>query len=231
MVKKKARLYKLDKKDFNRICEEVPELKEEIRKSADKRIDDLYSRTSEDSNITWREKTLECLQQNHLAVTFDDLQIEGQHASAGSSAAMAIWFGILIDGIPESLIIGILALDPNGVSLAFIAGVFLANFPEAMSSAVSMENSGMKYKRILMMWGSLCLVTGIGAAIGASLFPAQPTGISFYFFLGIEGLAAGAMLTMIAETMLPEAFEQGGSIVGISTLLGFLAALSVKVLT
>jgi zinc transporter ZupT len=98
-----------------------------------------------------------------------------------------------------------------------------------MSSAVSMAKGGMKRKRIFIMWGSLCVVTGIGAAAGALIFPADPEGGYFYLVLAIEGLAAGAMLTMIAETMLPEAYEQGGTIVGISTLLGFLAALLVKV--
>ncbi len=81
-----------------------------------------------------------------------------------------------------------------------------------------------------LKWGSVCVMTGIGAYLGATLFPANPTGSLYYFVIGIEGLAAGAMLTMIAETMMPEAFEQGGSVVGMSTLCGFLAALCVKVL-
>jgi zinc transporter ZupT len=143
---------------------------------------------------------------------------------------MAIWLGILLDGIPESMIIGMLSASVTGVSLAFISGVFLANLPEAMSSAVSMRRSDMKIGRIMTMWGSLCLFTGLGAVLGAVLLPADPVGTAFYWIAGIEGLAAGAMLTMIAETMLPEAFEQGGAIVGFSTLLGFLAALLVKLL-
>jgi len=143
---------------------------------------------------------------------------------------MAIWMGIFIDGIPESLIIGMMALSPGGMSMAFIAGVFLANLPEAMSSSVSMQKSGMSVKKILVMWGSLTVLTAIGAGLGATIFPANPEGNIFYFILGIEGLAAGAMLTMIAETMLPEAFEQGGRIIGFATLVGFLTALIVKVL-
>ena len=79
-----------------------------------------------------------------------------------------------------------------------------------------------------MMWGSLCLITGLGAALGVLLLPSDPHGPGLIAVAAVEGLAAGAMLTMIAETMLPEAFEQGGAIVGISTLIGFLAALLVK---
>jgi Na+/proline symporter len=123
-----------------------------------------------------------------------------------------------------------LAVSSGGISLGFIAGVFLANMPEAMSSAVSMRANKMSLKRIYMMWGSICLITGIGAFLGAIMFPENPTGELFYVMVGIESLVAGAMLTMIAETMLPEAFEQGGAIVGLSTLVGFLAALIAKVL-
>jgi zinc transporter ZupT len=140
---------------------------------------------------------------------------------------MAIWLGIAIDGIPESLVIGTLAIGPEGMSLAFIVGVFLANLPEAMSSAVSMRKNGMSRRRILTMWGSLCLLTGVGAWLGAVMFPPEPQGYVFFIKLAIEALAAGAMLTMIAETMLPEAFEEGGSIIGFATLCGFLAALAV----
>ena len=143
---------------------------------------------------------------------------------------MAIWLGILLDGIPESMIIGMLTASVTGMSLSFITGVFLANLPEAMSSSVGMRQSEMGFGQILWMWSSLCLFTGLGAVVGALLFPTHPTGAAFFWIAGIEGLAAGAMLTMIAETMLPEAFEQGGAIVGFSTLLGFLAALLVKLL-
>ena len=117
------------------------------------------------------------------------------------------------------------------MSLAFIAGVFMANFPEAMSSAAGMKSQGMKLVKIYTMWGSIFLMTGIGAFLGATLFPAEPTGSLVFFVIAINGLAAGAMLTMIAETMLPEAFEQGGSVIGLSTLGGFLSALVIKILT
>ena len=228
VAKGNVRLYKLDKEEFDEISKDIPELKSELQILAEQRLNELSVKIPDESNKEWQKRTLSYLSQDPLSVTMDDVKKEGLHA-AGASAAMAIWMGILIDSIPESLIIGMLAMNPAGMSLAFIAGVFLANMPEAMSSAVSMEKSGMKYKKILMMWGSLCIMTGIGAAIGAWIFPLNPTGGIFYFVLAIEGLAAGAMLTMIAETMLPEAFEQGGSIVGISTLLGFISALLVKV--
>ena len=78
----------------------------------------------------------------------------------------------------------------------------------------------MKITKILSMWTSLMVMTGIGAALGALLLGQAPDMV----FALIEGIAAGAMLTMVAETMLPEAFHKGGGIVGISTLAGFLMA-------
>ena len=162
------------------------------------------------------------------SVSLDEIKEETQKTHGG--AATAIWMGILLDGIPESLVIGMLSVGPQGMSLALIAGVFIANFPEAMSSAVSMKAQGMKLLKIYIMWGSIVLVTGCGAFIGAAMFPAEPTGSFLFFVIGIEALAAGAMLTMIAETMLPEAFEQGGSVIGLSTLAGFLSALTVKII-
>ena len=89
----------------------------------------------------------------------------------------------------------------------------------------------MRVSRVMWMWTSLCLMTGLGALLGTVLLPAHPEGAMIYVVFGIEGLAAGAMLTMIAETMLPEAYEQGGSgIIGLSTLAGFLAAMAVKLI-
>ena len=151
-----------------------------------------------------------------------DLVLEVQE---NHGAPLAIWLGITLDGIPESLVIGA-SMTQAHVSVSLIAGLFLANYPEALSSSVGMRQQGMSYKRILFMWTSLMILTGIGAALGSLFFvDASPTSFAL-----IEGLAAGAMLTMIAETMLPEAYFKGGSVVGMSTLCGFLAAIFFKTL-
>lgn len=139
------------------------------------------------------------------------------------SAAMAIWLGIFLDGIPESMVIGA-SMVHTTVSWALIIGLFLANLPEAMSSAVGMREQGMSVTRIFLMWASLCLLTGVGALAG-NIFLEHTGHMTFAVF---EGVAAGAMLAMVAETMLPEAYHQGGPVVGMNTLLGFLAALFIK---
>lgn len=138
-------------------------------------------------------------------------------------AALAIWLGILLDGIPESLVLGTIQAK-SSISLSLIAGLFISNYPEALSSSIGMKHQGLSFGRILLMWSSLVLVTGLGAALGALFFATA----SAANFAVIEGIAAGAMLTMIAQTMLPEAYIKGGNVVGLATLAGFLVALFFK---
>jgi zinc transporter ZupT len=138
-------------------------------------------------------------------------------------APVAIWLGILLDGIPEGLVIGA-SLVSSHLSVSLIAGLFIANYPEALSSSAGMREQGFSWWRIHVMWGSLVLATGLLAAVGNLFF----VGASPEVFTFIQGLAAGAMLTMISQTMLPEAYFRGGSIIGMATLLGFLAAILLK---
>jgi CRP-like cAMP-binding protein len=217
-------LYTLEKDDLERALSELPQLQQAVRALAKTRHQQWLGGERQDD---WAEEAEGQLDNINMPITESDIREESVAASGATGAAMAIWLGIAIDGIPESLVIGTLAIGPEGMSLAFIVGVFLANLPESMSSAVSMRKNGMSRRRIMTMWGSLCLLTGVGAWLGAVVFPPDPQGIVFYIKLAIEALAAGAMLTMIAETMLPEAFEEGGSIIGFATLCGFLAALAV----
>ena len=223
-----VRVYRLDKTDFVTLLAESPDLRQALKELTDGRIDALSNSEADIEGDVWREGIMANLTAANQSVTVEEILSE-RPATGKASAAMAIWLGILIDGVPESLVIGMLSVSATGMSLSFIAGVFLANFPEAMSSAVSMRSSGMGLTKIMLMWGSICVLTGAGAFLGAVLMPTNPEGAYFYGVLFIEAFAAGAMLTMIAETMLPEAFEHGGAIVGLSTLAGFLTTLFVKI--
>ena len=139
------------------------------------------------------------------------------------NAPMSIWLGLLMDGIPEALTIGAhLATQPLSNSL--LAGLFIANYPEALSSSKGMKEQGFSIPKILVMWTSIMLLTGILSAVGSVVFADVPESVISL----LESIAAGAMLTVIAETMLPEAYAKGGSIVGLSTLLGFLAIIVIK---
>lgn len=159
----------------------------------------------------------------------------GEHTGHGRGvqAAIAIWLGILIDSVPESVVMGILVnTATQGTLVTFVCGVFLANFPEAMSSAGTMYAHGMRKHTIALMWASIVLCTGIGAFVGALIFPPGSTDDPdiVKVIAAIEGLCGGAMLCMIANTVLPEAFEQGGNVTGLSTLFGFLSAILVSVI-
>ncbi|KAH3742982.1 metal cation transporter, ZIP subfamily protein [Pelomyxa schiedti] len=151
------------------------------------------------------------------------------HQPPQSYFGVAIWLGILLDGIPESIYIGIMTCSDTGMSPAFIVGVFMSNLPEALSAAANMREHGMSRLKIMLMWGSLCLGTGFGACITALALPYASSGWLFYFELCIEGLAAGAMLTMVAQTVLPEAYFHAQNLSGLSTLLGFLTAFLIDV--
>lgn len=165
-----------------------------------------------------------------------------QEESQGhGGGGMAIWLGLLIDGIPESFVIGagfltLLSMKLGaGIEPAFtevlpytlIAGLFLSNFPEALSASMGMKKNGMSTGKIMMMWMSLVLIIGVGALAGYYIGSSIPHEIE----IAIEGLAAGAMLTMIAQTMIPEAVHLGGAkVVGLSTLTGYLSAVAFKLL-
>jgi len=144
----------------------------------------------------------------------------------GSNVALAIWLGIALDGIPESLIIGG-SMEGASVSLALIGGLFLANFPESMSSAVVMKKQGSSGLFIIGMWVSLMIMTAVGAAYGNVFIADAPHHLHGL----LEGMAAGAMLAMIAQTMLPEAYDHGGWLTGLMTVTGFLAAIWMGMLT
>jgi zinc transporter ZupT len=148
------------------------------------------------------------------------MHLARKEKSGSSNVALAIWLGIALDGIPESLIIGS-TMEGSSVSLALIGGLFLANIPESMSSAAVMKKQGSPSWLILVMWFSLMVMTAVGAAFGNVFIAGAPHHLSAM----LEGLAAGAMLAMIAQTMLPEAYEHGGWLTGLMTVAGFLAAI------
>lgn len=227
-------VYVLEKGDYENLVKNSLALQDASVEIITERLQDISEKDEafKKEALKWQIKAQKNLNRLSFPVTKKDMEAE---VKEHGGAALAIWLGIALDGIPESLVIGMLTVaaftENKAMSIAFIAGVFLANLPEAMSSAVTMQRQGSGFKKIFWMWMSLCIMTGVGAMIGAVVFPDNPEGTVRYFVSGIEGMAAGAMLTMIANTMLPEAYEHGGStIAGLSTLIGFIAALCVKVL-
>lgn len=142
---------------------------------------------------------------------------QGQQ-EGGSGTAITI--GALMDGTPESVAIGVSLIGGGVVSAAMVAAVFLSNVPEGLSAAAGMKKAGHSVAYILGLWGSVVVVSAVAALFGY-LFLA---GASGEVVAVIQSFAAGGILTMLASTMLPEAYEEGGAVVGVVTTIGFLAA-------
>jgi CRP-like cAMP-binding protein len=214
----------LRRQDFLELLQTQPELERRVRECLENRDVAAYleSRQDFDSNraFRWVHTAIRNLDTGRLIPAAEEMAARMRTIKG---APLAIWLGILLDGIPESLVIGA-SLAYHEVSLALIAGLFLSNYPEALFSSIGMRQQGFTITRVITMWTSLMILTGVGAALG-SLFFVGADGATLSM---IEGLAAGAMLTMIAQTMLPDAYFKGGSVIGLATLMGFLAALFFK---
>ncbi|MET8832429.1 ZIP family zinc transporter [Micromonospora sp. NPDC004540] len=136
----------------------------------------------------------------------------------GSGTAIAV--GALLDGVPESVVIGASLLGGGKVSLVTVVAVFLSNVPEGLSSAAGMRQAGRTRRWILLLWATIALASGVAALAGYALLGGAPPAV----LATITALAAGAILAMITDTMVPEAFENAHLLVGLITVLGFLVA-------
>jgi zinc transporter, ZIP family len=143
-----------------------------------------------------------------------------------SGSPLAIVLGIVLDGIPESMVIGVGLIEGNGVSVAVLAAVFLSNLPEALAATTGLSTSGWRPAYIMGLWAIVALVSGIASLVGYSVFTgADPDALAF-----VLAFAGGAVLTMLADTMMPEAFEHGGRLTGVVTTLGFAVAFGLSTL-
>jgi ZIP family zinc transporter len=125
-----------------------------------------------------------------------------------------------MDGIPESAAIGLSLLGGKGVGVAVVAAVFLSNVPESLSAATGMQKAGHSTRYILALWAAVMLISALAAMAGYGLLGGASGNVVAF----VQAFAAGAILTMLADTMMPEAFEHGGSLVGLITVLGFALA-------
>jgi len=153
-----------------------------------------------------------------------DRKRSGGEQAAGSS--LAIVLGIVLDGIPESLVLGLTVLEGGTVSAAFLVAVFLSNLPEAIAATSGLTKAGWARSRVLGLWIAVMAVCGLSALAGYGLLDtATPQTIAL-----VLSFAGGAILTMLADTMMPEAFEHGGKLVGIFTTAGFALAFGISAL-
>lgn len=149
---------------------------------------------------------------------------DGRARDDGGGGGLALAIGALLDGIPESIVVGVSLLGGGGVSVVAVAAVFLSNIPEGLSSAAGMKAAGKSFTHVALLWGAIALASGASAMVGYLAFDsAPPETIAF-----VQALAAGAILAMIIDTMAPEAFEGAHDAAGFIAVAGFLAAFALS---
>lgn len=148
-------------------------------------------------------------------------------ASQGSKLGLPITLGIVLDGVPESMVIGLSLLGGHTVSLAMLMAVFISNLPEAIAATTGLASGGWSRFRIMRLWLIVALVCGVASLAGFALFENASNATQAF----INMFAGGAILVMLADTMMPEAFEHGGKLAGLITVMGFALAVYFSLLS
>ncbi|WP_077797318.1 ZIP family metal transporter [Streptomyces sp. JHA26] len=140
----------------------------------------------------------------------------------GSGLALAL--GALLDGVPESAVIGVSLLDGGAVSLVTVAAVFISNVPEGLSSSAGMRRAGRGKGYVFGVWGAIAAASTVSAVLGYTVVGAFSPAV----IAAVTAVAAGAILAMIADTMIPEAFEDAHLAIGLVTVSGFLVSFALS---
>jgi ZIP family zinc transporter len=144
----------------------------------------------------------------------------GKRVVKAADNGPAIVLGAMLDGIPESVVLGSTLIAGGAIGLPFLAAVAISNVPEALSAAADLKREGHKPPWIIGLWVAVAVVSGIASALGYALLGDMGTAAIPL----IQAFAAGAILTMLSETMIPEAFADGGNLTGLATVFGFATA-------
>jgi ZIP family zinc transporter len=143
----------------------------------------------------------------------------------GASAGTALALGAFLDGIPEQLVLGIGIASGDGVSVGLLAAIFVSNLPEAVGGASEMQGAGEARARVVRLWLGVAVVCALATPIGFAIADTASGELQG----GINGFAAGALIVMLVDSMIPDATRQAGRTTGLVTALGFAVAASMSV--
>jgi ZIP family zinc transporter len=138
----------------------------------------------------------------------------------GSSAGTALALGAFLDGIPEQLVLGIGVASGGGIGVGLLVAIFVSNLPEAIGSAADMSQAGRARSTVLRLWLVVAAICALASVLGYGLADAASGELT----AAIDGFAAGALLVLLIDSMIPEARSDGGRVAGLVTTLGFAVA-------
>ena len=209
-------LLRIDKAHFDGLMQKSPVLRRAVEELNSQRLlQNVQTAVGGMDSARWQKLAVANIQRLSRS---EQASLMKKHAASG--APLAIFMGAMLDGIPESVVIGSSFVSLATYQYTFLAAVFLSNLPEAMASAFGMKEAGYRNARIFLLWASLVIAGAIAAALGnVFLSNAPPTVITL-----VEAIAGGGILAMVASVMMPEAYEHGGPEVGLATIAGFLSA-------
>jgi ZIP family zinc transporter len=150
----------------------------------------------------------------------DRRSTNGKGGGQGGGAGMSLALGSFLDGIPEQLVLGIGLAGGDSVSVALLGAIFVSNLPEGIGASVDMEASGMTRSRIIRVFVAVAVVCTLASGIGFAIADS----ISDELQSGVNGFAAGALLVMLIDSMIPESRSKAGRTAGLMAVLGFAVA-------
>jgi ZIP family zinc transporter len=146
--------------------------------------------------------------------------------SSDEGSGLSILLGALLDGVPETAVLGLTVLQTGEVGMAMLVAAFLSNLPEGVAATTTLIEGGWSKRSVLGIWAAVVIACGLAAAAGYLLLDGASPGLIAFVY----AFSGGAVLTMLATSMIPEAYEHAGRAVGVITVLGFIVAYGIHVL-
>jgi ZIP family zinc transporter len=145
-------------------------------------------------------------------------------AADAAPAGLPIVLGALLDGVPESAVLGLTLLQTGEVGAAMLVAVFISNLPEGIAATVGLVAGGWTRLQVVGLWSAVVAASAVSAALGYTFLD----GASPFVLASVLSFAGGAILTMLSTSMMPDAFKETGRLAGLMTVLGFGVALAVN---